>query len=190
MLSKRVTRNQKLRNLLLSTVCVLSLSGCLMPSGINPTLGCSPLTGCTEKDYYLPGKGVWAPKQSGFSKAKMGAIGGTLIGAAVGSGGDPLVAAAYAVGGLVIGHEIGAHLDKVDELHANMLLQRSLHYNANGQSAVLNNPKTETVVTHTPVTTNGNCREFETSITVKNTQKVMRGTACKKNGDWYLKEVY
>ena len=52
-----------------------------MPSGINPTLGCSPLTGCTEKDYYLPGKGVWAPKQSGFSKAKMGAIGGAIGGA-------------------------------------------------------------------------------------------------------------
>lgn len=179
-----------MKKLLLSSILVLSLSGCLMPSGINPTLGCSSLTGCTEKDYYLPGKGVWAPKQSGFTKARIGAIGGTLIGTALGSGSDPLLAAAYAVGGLVIGHEVGATLDKVDELHANMLLQRSLHINTNGQTSTWSNPDTQTVITHTPTTTSNNCREFETSINVKGSQQIMRGTACKKNGDWFLKEVY
>tara|TARA_B100000508_G_C11436718_1_gene266429 strand:- start:509 stop:997 length:489 start_codon:yes stop_codon:yes gene_type:complete len=162
-----------------------------MPSGINPTLGCSPLTGCTEKDYYLPGKGVWAPKQSGITKAKIGAIGGTLIGTAIGSGsGDPLATAALAVGGLVIGHEIGATLDKIDELHANMLLQKSLHQNANGQTSIWNNPDTQTTVTHTPKVTKGKCREFVTTLNVKGTKEVMRGTACEKNGDWYLREVY
>tara|TARA_Y100001963_G_scaffold147261_1_gene223355 strand:+ start:5910 stop:6398 length:489 start_codon:yes stop_codon:yes gene_type:complete len=162
-----------------------------MPSGINPTLGCSPLTGCTEKDYYLPGRGVWAPRGSNsITKAKLGAIGGTIVGAALASGNDPLTTAAFAVGGLVIGHEVGATLDKLDEIHANMMLQKSLHQNANGQTSSWTNPDTQTTVTHTPKTTNGNCREFETTLNVKGNQEIMRGVACQKNGDWYLKEVY
>ena len=69
-----------MKRLLLSSVVALSLSGCLMPSKINPTLGCGPL-GCTSKDYYLPGKGVWAPRdQLSFSKAKIGAISGVIAG--------------------------------------------------------------------------------------------------------------
>ena len=70
-----------------------------MPSGINPSLGCSPLTGCKSKDYYIPGKGVWAPKQSSFTKAKVGAVGGAAVGAYMGRG-DPLTSAAGAVVGI------------------------------------------------------------------------------------------
>ena len=80
-----------MKRLLLSSVLALSLSGCLMPSGINPTLGCSPITGCQAKDYYLPGKGVWAPKKTVGQKAMIGAVGGAaggpvgaLLGAAFG----------------------------------------------------------------------------------------------------------
>ena len=50
-----------------------------MPSGINPSLGCSPITGCTSKDYYLPGKGVWAPKPKFGKKATFAAIGGAAL---------------------------------------------------------------------------------------------------------------
>ena len=100
-----------------------------MPSGINPTLGCSPLTGCTAKDYYIPGKGVWAPKQSGITKAKIGAVSGAVTGAYLGKG-DPLTSAAGAVVGMVVGHEIGAHFDKVDQIHATLLLRQTLSSNA------------------------------------------------------------
>ena len=94
-----------MKNLLLSSILVVSLSGCLMPSKINPTLGCGPL-GCTSKDYYLPGKGVWAPRdQLSFSKAKIGAISGVIAGAYIGStSGDPFVTAAGAVLGLSLIH--------------------------------------------------------------------------------------
>ena len=71
-----------------------------MPSGINPSLGCSAVTGCTSEDYYIPAKGVWASKESFWStdvtKAKIGAVGGVVIGAALGSG-DPLLSAGGAV---------------------------------------------------------------------------------------------
>jgi len=178
-----------LRTLLLSSALILSLSGCLLPSGINPTLGCSPLTGCTAKDYYLPGKGVWAPKQS-FNKATIGAVGGTLIGAALGSGGDPLTAAAYSVAGLVIGHEVGATLDKIDQIHATMLLRQSLSNNANGQVSTWTNPDKQVAVTAAPIATNGNCREFVTTVQVKKSQRKMKGTACMENNEWVLKELY
>ena len=179
-----------MKKLLTSSVLVLSLSGCLMPSGINPTLGCGPLTGCTEKDYYLPGKGVWAPKRKFGNKATIGAVGGTIIGAAIGSGGDPLTAAAFAVGGLVIGHEVGATLDKIDEMYATQVLLTSLATNGNGQTSTWKNPDKGIVVTATPHTTNGNCREFETTVNVQGTQRGMRGSACKEKGEWVLREVY
>ena len=178
-----------MRTLLLSSALILSLSGCLLPSGINPTLGCSPLTGCQSKDYYLPGKGVWAPKQS-FNKATIGAVGGTLIGAALGSGGDPLTAAAYSVAGLVIGHEVGATLDKIDQIHATMLLRQSLSNNANGQVSTWTNPDKQVAVTAAPIATNGNCREFVTTVQVKKSQRKMKGTACMENNEWVLKELY
>ena len=88
-----------MKTVLLSSVLAFSLSGCLMPSGINPTLGCSPITGCTSKDYYIPGRGVWAPKQSSFTKAKIGAVGGAVTGAYLGRG-DPFMSAAGAVVGV------------------------------------------------------------------------------------------
>ena len=179
-----------MKHLLLSTVCVLSLSGCLMPSGVNPMLGCGPLTGCTQKDYYLPGKGVWAPKQKFGNKATVGAIGGTLIGAALGSGGDPLTTAAFAVGGLIIGHEVGATLDKIDQMYATHLLEASLSNNMNGQQSVWNNPDKQVTVTATPLTKTSNCREFKTTVNVKGNSKIMRGTACKKKGEWILKDLY
>ena len=178
-----------MRILLLSSALVLTLSGCLLPSGINPTLGCSPLTGCQSKDYYLPGKGFWAPKQS-FNKATIGAVGGTLIGAALGSGGDPLTAAAYSLAGLVIGHEVGATLDKIDQIHATMLLRQSLSNNANGQVSTWTNPDKQVAVTAAPIATNGNCREFVTTVQVKKSQRKMKGTACMINNEWVLRELY
>ena len=70
----------KTSRLLSVIACTLGLSGCFLPSGVNPTLGCSPILGCTERDYYLPGKGVWAPKPVTFGKkAQIGAVVGTAL---------------------------------------------------------------------------------------------------------------
>ena len=177
-----------MKRLLLSTVLTLSLSGCFMPSGINPTLGCSPLTGCQEKDYYLPGKGVWAPKQTMFTKAKLGAIGGAAIGASMGK--DPTSAAIYGVIGLVVGYSIGDTMDKIDVIHASQMMQTSLNNNVDGEASVYRNLNSQVQVVSTPVSTKGNCREFVTNIEVQNSMRQMRGTACLENNQWIMKEVY
>ena len=178
-----------MKKLLLSSTLVLSLGGCLMPSGINPSLGCSPLTGCTSKDYYIPGRGVWAPKQSGITKSKIGAVGGAITGAYLGRG-DPLLSATGAVVGMVVGHEIGAHFDKVDQIHATMLLKQTLSTNGNGQMSTWKNPQKGFSVTQGPVKTNGNCREFISKVTVGRELRNIKGTACLENNEWVMKEIY
>ena len=176
-----------MKRLLLSSVLALSLSGCFMPSGINPTNGCNPLTGCTAKDYYLPGKGVWAPKRTVGPKALIGAVSGAAVGAYMG-GGDPMTSAAMGVIGLVLGHEVGAMFDKVDEMHATMKLASALDNNPNG---VYNHYQRGNVVVRSkPTATNGTCREFETDVMVGDVGRKMKGTACRVNGEWELKELY
>ena len=161
-----------------------------MPSGINPSLGCSPITGCQSKDYYLPGRGVWAPERVA-RKATFGAIGGTVAGAYLGAqSGDPLIAAAMSVAGLVIGYELGTHFDKVDQLYATMLLRRSLNNNKDGEVSTWSNPNKQVVVTAAPVATNGNCREFVSNVHVEKETRQIRGTACMENNEWTLKELY
>ena len=183
-----------MKTLLLSSTLVLSLSGCLggglMPSGINPTLGCSPITGCTSKDYYIPGKGVWAPKNNGINKAKIGAIAGAGIGAMVGAGKSPVAVAAYSVAGMVVGHTVGDHFDKVDQIHATLLLRQTLSSNADGQLSNWTNEKKGFSVTQGPVATKGNCREFVSNVAVGKEYRKLRGTACRENKVWVMKNVY
>ena len=178
-----------MKTILLSSVLAFSLSGCLMPSGINPSLGCSAVTGCGEKDYYIPGRGVWAPKQSSFTKAKMGAVGGAVTGAYLGRG-SPLTSAAGAVIGMAVGYEVGGHFDKVDQIHATLLLRQTLTNNANGQMSTWENPEKGFSVTQGPVATNGNCKEFISKVTVGKELRNIKGTACLENNQWVMKEVY
>ena len=178
-----------MKRLALSSVLVLSLSGCLMPSGINPTLGCNPMTGCTAKDYYIPGRGVWAPKNSVVTKAKIGALGGAVAGAYLGRS-DPMTATAGAVVGMFLGHEVGAMFDKVDQIHATMLLRQTLSNNTNGQMSTWSNPDKGFAVTQGPVATNGNCREFVSKVAVGKQMRNIKGTACLENNEWIMKEVY
>ena len=162
-----------------------------MPSGINPSLGCSPITGCQSKDYYLPGRGVWAPEPMFGRKATFGAIGGTVTGAYLGArSGDPLIAATMSVAGLLIGYEIGAHFDKVDQMYATMLLRQSLNNNKDGEVSTWSNPNKPVVVTAAPFATNGNCREFVSDVHVEKETRKIRGTACMENNEWTLKELY
>ena len=184
-----------MKPLLLSSTLVLSLSGCLngggtMPSALNPTLGCSPITGCTAKDYYLPGRGVWAPKSNGITKAKIGALAGAGVGAMVGSSKSPAVAAIFSVAGMAVGYTVGDHFDKVDQIHATMLLRQTLHNNSNGQMSTWSNPQKGFSVTQGPVATKGNCREFVSNVAVGKEFRKLRGTACLENKVWVMKNVY
>jgi surface antigen len=161
-----------------------------MPSGINPTLGCSPVTGCTSKDYYIPGRGAWAPKNNGIKKSTMGAVAGAGIGAMMGAGKGPITSAAYSVAGLVVGYEVGAHFDKVDQIHATMLLKKTLSSNTDGQMSNWTNEQKGFSVTQGPVATKGNCREFISNVAVGKEFKKLRGTACLENKSWVMKNVY
>ena len=176
-----------MKNLLLSSILVVSLSGCLMPSKINPTLGCGPL-GCTSKDYYIPGKGVWAPRDQIINKAKFGAIGGVITGAYIASqSGDPLTTAAGAVVGLVVGHSIGETFDKIDQLHAAIVLQKVLDNNADGVYSHWRSDRKNMVVQAKPVATNGTCREFQSDVFMSDDKpKTITGTACRVNGEWQV----
>ena len=194
-----------MKNLLLSSVLVLSLGGCLSPSGVNPPLGCSPYNGCTSRDYYLPGRLNPTPKpqfsmnsmngmggMNGMSgiKATVGALGGAALGAALGAKKSPLAAAGFSVAGLVIGREIGSHFDKVDQIYATSLLKQTLSNNRDGQLSTWQNPNKGFSVTQGPVASNGNCREFVSNVQVGREYRKVRGTACMENGVWIMKELY
>ena len=171
---------------------LMLLTGCagiggLAPSGVMD-YSCEP--NCRAKDSYFPGKGVWAPKKK-MKKADYGAIGGSAIGAALAtSTNDPLIIATAAVTGLLVGHGVGTTLDKIDELHATMVLKESLWTNSDRELTSWNHPNKNMVVNAMPINTNGQCREFITSVQVDRDMKKMRGTACLNNGEWELKEIY
>ena len=179
-----------MKTLLISLILTTSLSGCFLgglPSGI-ANHSCEP--NCQSKDFYLPGKGVWA-ENNPTNKAKIGAGLGTIIGIVMTHGsGDPLLISAAAVAGLVIGHEIGATFDKIDQMYATMLLTQSLNNNQDMQSSTWKHPNKNVVVNAMPVKTEGECREFVTSVQVGNELEQMRGTACLINNEWELRELY
>ena len=181
-----------MRTILLSSLVIIFLGGCNVTSGLGPSglvqNGCG--NKCTSKDYYLPGRGVWA-NDTPMSKAKIGAFGGTIIGVLVThNSGDPLLISAAAVAGMLVGHEVGATFDKIDEIYATMLLAQSLTLNENMQSSTWKNPNKNVAVNVMPVTSEGECREFVTSVQVGNKLEQMRGTACLVNNEWELKEIY
>ena len=173
-------------------LCVIQITGCagiggLAPSGVRD-YGCEPK--CDSGDFYIPGKGHWAP-QKRMLKADYGAIGGSAIGAALAtSTDDPLLIAAASVVGLIIGHGVGTTLDKIDQIHATMVLKDSLNHNDDGQNTTWYHPTKDIVVNAMPTVTNGQCREFVTKVQVGKQLKQLRGTACLDNNEWKLKEIY
>ena len=181
-----------MRTVLLSSLVIIFLGGCNITGGMGPsglvTNGCG--NHCTSEDYYLPGRGVWA-NDTPMSKAKIGAFSGTILGVLMThSSGDPLLVSAAAVAGMLVGHEVGATFDKIDEMYATMLLAQSLTLNENMQSSTWKNPNKNVAVNVMPVTSEGECREFVTSVQVGNKLEQMRGTACLVNNEWELKEIY
>ena len=106
------------------------------------------------------------------------------------AGKSPVTIAAYSVAGMVVGHTIGAHFDKVDQIHATLLLRQTLSSNADGQLSNWTNEKKGFSVTQGPVATKGNCREFVSNVAVGKEYRKLRGTACRENNQWIMKEVY
>ena len=181
-----------MRTIFLSSLVIIFLGGSNITGGMGPsglvTNGCG--NHCTSKDYYLPGRGVWA-NDTPMSKAKIGAFGGTILGVIVThSSGDPLLISAAAVAGMLVGHEVGATFDKIDEMYATMLLAQSLTLHEDMQSSTWKNPKKNVVVNAMPISTEGECREVVTSVQVDKVLTQMRGTACLVNNEWELKEIY
>ena len=90
----------------------------------------------------------------------------------------------------MIGYQIGDTFDKVDQMYATMLLSQSLDGNNNFQSSTWKHPQKNIAVNAMPVSSEGECREFVTSVQVNKELNQMRGTACRINNEWQLKEIY
>ena len=179
-----------MRIVLLYSLLTLTLTGCF--SGIGPSglarNGC--IGECTAKDFYQPGKGVWA-NDSPMDKSVVGAGIGTVIGVIATHGsGDPLLISAAAVAGMFLGHEIGATFDKIDQIYLHTIFQQSLTNNGNMQSTTWKHPEKNYVINSLPVNTNGNCREFVTSVKSGSGLKQVKGNACFINNEWEVKEIY
>ena len=179
-----------MRTILLYSLLMLTLTGCF--SGIGPSglarNGC--IGECTAKDFYQPGKGVWA-NDSPMDKSVVGAGIGTVIGVIATHGsGDPLLISAAAVAGMFLGHEVGATFDKIDQIYLHTIFQQSLTNNGNMQSTTWKHPEKNYVINSLPVNTNGNCREFVTSVKSGSGLKQVKGNACFINNEWEVMEIY
>ena len=179
-----------MRTILLYSLLMLTLTGCF--SGIGPSglarNGC--IGECTAKDFYQPGKGVWA-NDSPMDKSVVGAGIGTVIGVIATHGsGDPLLISAAAVAGMFLGHEVGATFDKIDQIYLHTIFQQSLTNNGNMQSTTWKHPDKNYVINSLPVNTNGNCREFVTSVKSGSGLKQVKGNACFINNEWEVKDIY
>ena len=179
-----------MRTILLYSLLMLNLTSCfsgIVPSGLARN-GC--IGECTAKDFYQPGKGVWA-NDSPMDKSVVGAGIGTVIGVIATHGsGDPLLISAAAVAGMFLGHEVGATFDKIDQIYLHTIFQQSLTNNGNMQSTTWKHPDKNYVINSLPVNTNGNCREFVTSVKSGSGLKQVKGNACFINNEWEVKEIY
>ena len=180
-----------MRTILLYSLLMLTLTGCF--SGIGPSglarNGC--IGECTAKDFYQPGKGVWA-NDSPMDKSVVGAGIGTVIGVIATHGsGDPLLISAAAVAGMFLGHEVGATFDKIDHMYLNMIFQQSMNQSGNMKSVTWKHPQKNYVINSLAVNSNGDCREFVTSVQSGSGLKQVKGTAClNNNNEWEVKEIY
>ena len=180
-----------MRIVLLYSLLTLTLTGCF--SGIGPSglarNGC--IGECSAKDFYQPGKGVWAD-DSPIDKSVVGAGLGTILGVVATHGsGDPLLISAAAVAGMFLGHEVGATFDKIDHMYLNMVFQQTMNNNSNMQSTTWKHPEKNYVINSLPINKNGSCREFVTSVKSGSQMRQVKGTAClDNNNEWEVKEIY
>ena len=175
-----------LSSLLLISTNVESVTYPNAPSGIAYN-GCG--LKCTSKDYYLPGKGVWAPEPRYNGKSRIGAVIGSLASAILMRNNDPLVVGLATVGGLLLGYGIGSYLDKVDQIHATMVLYKSLNNNAQGQTQTWT-PNNTFAMSVKPQSSMNQCRKFNTTVQSNGTIKIVNSIACRQSdGQWNLRGI-
>ena len=122
-----------------------------------------------------------------------GAAAGGLLGAQIGSGSGQLAATAIGVLlGAFVGREIGASLDKADQLHAERTATTALESNPKGQASSWQNPDSGNSGTITPTRTtyadSGEpCREYQQTVTIGGNTETAYGTACRNaDGTWRI----
>jgi len=132
------------------------------------------------------------------SKEQFGTIGGAviggLLGAQIGDGSGQLAAvAAGTLLGAFIGNDIGASLDKADQLYAEKTAQKSLESAPTGETSSWANPDNGHQGTFTPTDTYyvddyTPCREYQQTVSIGGKTETAYGTACRDaNGDWRIK---
>ncbi len=127
--------------------------------------------------------------------ALLGAGLGALAGSQIGGGTGRLAAVAIgALGGAYLGGEVGRSLDRADKAHAERAVQSTLEYTRTGQTVRWRNPDSGHSGTFTPTRTyrtasGGNCREYQTTVTVGGQSKDAYGTACRQgDGSWKINQ--
>ena len=123
----------------------------------------------------------------------IGAAGGGLAGAQIGSGsGNLAAAAAGALLGAMVGSEVGKSLDRADRMYMGQTRQRALETNRTGVKSKWSNPDSGHSGTVTPQpavkqSSGGYCREFQETVTIGDQQETAYGTACRQpDGTWKI----
>ena len=138
-----------------------------------------------------------ACNQNKGDKEQLGSLGGAalggLAGAQIGDGSGQLAATAIgALLGFFIGQEVGASLDKADQLYAERTADVALESNPSGQSSTWSNPDSGNSGTITPVRTSYSnsgqpCREYQQTVTIGGETQQAYGTACRQeDGSWRI----
>ncbi len=141
--------------------------------------------------------GLSACNQNAGDKETLGSLGGAavggLAGAQIGSGTGQLAATAIgALVGFFIGQEVGASLDKADQLYSERTADAALESNPSGQSSAWSNPDSGNSGTITPVRTSYSdsgqpCREYQQTVTIGGETQQAYGTACRQeDGSWRI----
>ena len=131
--------------------------------------------------------GTPEPRYEG--KSRIGAVIGSLGSAILMRNNSPLVVGLATGGGILLGYGIGSYLDKIDQIHASMVINQSLTTMHKVRQR-LGHPNNNFAMSVTPQSTMNQCRKFNTTVQANGTIKVVNGIACRQsNGQWNLREV-
>lgn len=114
----------------------------------------------------------------------LGGAAGALIGSQIGGGTGKLAAVAIGtLAGAFAGNMIGKSLDREDQRTSVVATQQSLNAGQPVQWQSTRNQGVSGIIT--PLKVEGNCREYQTEVTIGGKIQKAYGKACKDaNGDW------
>lgn len=123
----------------------------------------------------------------------LGAAGGAWLGSTIGksgSTGNVIAIAAGTLGGALIGSEIGASLDRIDQMHAERTLSTALNTDG-GAPVEWRNPDSghagRVQVTGVRQGETGLCKRYEQTIFVDGKSETAVGVACQnRDGTWSI----